>query len=446
MRIQTKYITIVLLLAIFLLHSSFAIASVFSLSSSPVYEVSAKLGLELEYTDNVNNLATNKQNAFITRVLPQFSFKRLGSRLEADINYLGNYSYNLEKSLEQEYQHTIDANINAHIIENLFSISLNENMQQVYEDITLGGFEAFENADNSRNRNIITISPTFSLQPTSRTNVAFGYNFTDTRYSLSYITPTPSFLSLDSEQYTFKYNVNQAHNPFFRINHSLSERTSLYLGGGYTRQLYDDENSIDLSRYNMYLGGSYIFSDNFTANVELGPDYSVPDNGSSVLSPYGQVSLNYILGKSTFTLSYNTSFEDDIETGETLNKSTYLFSWNKLFNRSNLLLSLTYNTFTANIPYIQTGVNQEQQSNTLVPRIQFKYDLTQRASIQLSYSATLYEDYKTNANKHTTDNSITYLLSENSNIQLAYDFQYTSPYNTKAYYTNQLTFNFTHSF
>ncbi len=420
-------------------------------SSDPVYEMNASIGVGFEYTDNEESTSTNKQTAFINHIYPTFSFKREGGRLAADIFYSGDYSFYMRDGLDAEYSHTFDASLSATIVENLFFISLTESMQQVYESLALSDLEVSDDAGDERNQNVFTISPYFTLQPTQRTNLTFGYTFTDTRYSLGDVSETTSFLSFSEDQYDFSYNVSQSHIGYFTVDHVLSDRATFRMGGTYTRTIYDDEDSIDLTEYNFYLGGSYAFSENLSASFEVGPNYSVTDEGDSSFSPYVQMSLNYSLGRSSFALSYNTSIEDDFESGETVNKSSYTFSYSRAFERAQLSLGLSYNTYDTQSTYRQTAIasqteSAEEDSNTFSPFISFNYDLTPRTKIYARYNAVISEDSSIGDHTHSVNYGITYELSESSTISLSHSFLYAIPHDEDDYYSNRVMLNFNYIF
>ncbi len=416
------------------------------LASDAIYEFNAGIGFGFEFNDNIDDDPQNPVSAFMTHIRPTLSFKRVGGRIEADINYSGDYTFYLQEKSEPEYQHTIDASITAEVFKNLFFITISESMQQVYDDVTQGSYDENFSEDDARNRNVITIAPYLSLKPSDRTNITLGYTFTDTRYSPNQASETPSFLSIDGEQYDFRYNVSQSHNVYFKVNHELTDRASLYTGGGYTRLVYDDKDSTDLSRYNLYIGGSYAISEELSASLEIGPNYSVPDVGEANLSPYVQASINYAIGRSVFSLSYNTSFEDDPESGTTVNKSSYGINWNKRFERSDLSIGLNYNTYITEITDETITSGNDEQGNTFSPRVNFNYELTDRLTAFFSYYGNIYEDHTLGEHKHTGNYGLRYALSEAGKVSLSHRISYTIPYSEDAYFANQVMLDFSYTF
>ncbi len=417
------------------------------IASDSIYEYSAGIGFGFEYDDNIDSDADNRISAFMTHIRPSFSFKRLGGRIEADISYSGDYTFYLQERHIPEYQHTIDASITAEVWKNLFFINVSENMQQVYDDVTRGEFQEGDDDDDARNRNTITIAPYFSLQPSERTNITLGYTFTDTRYSANQTGEVPYFLSIDGEQYDFSHNVSQTHNFHFKVNHELSDRAFLYTGGSYTRVVNDDtEEDPNTTRYNLYVGGAYEFSENLSASLEIGPNYSVPDVGDASLTPYVQASLNYSIGRSVFSLSYNTSFEDDPSSGNTVYKSSYDFGWNKSFDRSKLSLGLAYNTYVTEVTNKALSGNSDEQGNTFSPKVNFSYELTDRLSAFLGYNAVIYEDHTLGEHSHTGNYGLRYELSPESTVSLSHRVEYAIPYDEEAYFANKVSLDFNYTF
>ncbi len=415
------------------------------MKSDAIYEFAASISTGFEYSDNVDNVATDAESAFMTHIRPSLSFQRLGGRITADINYSGKYTFYLQERADPDYVHTIDASVTAEVMKNFLFINVSENMQQIYEDITQGEFQEGDSDADTRNRNVITIAPYITLQPTQRTNLTVGYTFTDTRYSQSPTGRTPSFLSIDGEQYNFIHDVSQSHNAYFRVNHELSDRASLYTGGGVTRTIYQEEEETNITRYSFYVGGFYAFSEDLTASIEVGPNYSVADSGNTGFSPYVNANLNYAIGRSTFSLTYKTSFEDDPEENTSVLKSSYGVSWAKNYERTKVSMGLTYNTFTSEVDSAGSG-NAEDQGNTFSPKLAFSYELTDRLSTFLNYSGNFYEDHSLGDHKHTGSYGLRYALSENSNVSLTHRIFYTIPHEDSSYWTNQVSVDLAYTF
>ncbi len=414
--------------------------------SDSIYEFKASIGTGFEYNDNINDDANDRVTAFMTHIRPSFSFARLGGRITANINYAGDYTFYLGEKSEPEYIHNIDATVSAEIIQNLFFLDISENMSQVYDNVTKGEFQEGDSLDDAQNRNTFTISPYLSLRPSERANITLGYTFTDTRYSPAQNSKTPSFLSLNGEQYDFSYNVNQSHTGHIKLNYELSERASMYTGGSVTRIIYEDDEETNTTRYNFYVGGSYAFSENLKASLEMGPTYSTDDANNSSLSPYVQASLNYNIGRSSFSLSYNTSFEDDPESGDVVHKSSYSFNWRKQYERTRLQVGMAYNTFDTEFGDEASSTSDSEQGNTISPIVSLDYELTPRLSTFIKYNGNIYENHKLGEHTHSGSYGLKYQLSDSSTIGLSHRISYTIPYEEDAYINNQVMLDFSYTF
>ncbi len=412
-----------------------------------LYEYGASIGTGFEFNDNIYDDVNNRVAAFMTHIRPSFSFQRLGGRIVADIQYSGEYTFYLGEKADPEYQHTINASATAEIVKNVFFLKVSENMQQVYENVTKGEFEAGDSEDDTRNRNTIIINPYFTFQPSKRMDISLGYTFTDTRYSASQNSQKPSFLSFDGEQYNFIHNAHQSHAGSFKLNYDLNERTALYTGASVTRTIYEEKDETDSTRYTFYVGGSYAFSENLNARIELGPNYSVPDTGSAALSPYAQISLNYAIGRSVFALSYNTSFEDNPESGDVVHKSSYGLSWQKNYERTKVNLGISYNTYETELgDDSQVSDSSSEQGNTFSPTVSIQHELTPRLSAFANYKGNIYENHKLGEHTHTGSYGLKYQLSEHSTISLSHRLAYTMPYEEDAYLNNQIRLDFSYNF
>lgn len=412
-----------------------------------VYEMNISVTAGLEYNDNIDNQAHNKKSDLITRVQPFFVFKRLGGRITADINYRGNYLFYMQGRDTEEYRHYINATVTGELVENLFFLSIKESMDQVYRDVSLGEVEDEESLNDLINKNRLIISPHFKLRPSERTNLTIGYDFVDLRYSKGIGDEYPKPFAFNSEMYNFNYKKSQSHTVYLQLSHELSERATLFTGGNVTRWIDNDieDNDIDQSyyRYTIYAGGLYQFSENLSLSVKAGPSFSSPDEQASKTKPFIEANLLYAIGRSTFDIFYKTTYEDNSDTGGSTQKDQYGIRWNKEFDRSNLVTSLSYSTY-------EDGVERSRRSNdrgdTIRPSIGYTYELSDRLSSFIRYHSTLYVDEEKGNNRHYGRYGIRYELSPKDNLALSHQIRYTDVYNGDSYYTNKVMLDFTHRF
>lgn len=416
------------------------------LESEELYEMKASLGFGLEYNDNIDNSANNQMTDFITHIRPSFSFKRLGGRIEADITYRGDYEFYLQSKDTEEYRHYINALVTGELAENLFFLSVHEDMSQIYRDVSRGEVMDDETLDDLVNRNRFTVSPFFTLRPSERTNLRLGYDFTDIRYSKGQDSGSPKPVSFSNDQYDFNYKKSQSHTVYLHMDHELSDRATFYSGATMTRWIDDNsENLTDQSfnRYTVYLGGAYAFSEDLMFSIKAGPSITEPDEQPSQTRPFVETDLSYVLGRSIFSAFYNTTYEDNPETGGSTRKDSYGVKWHKEFDRSHLTASISYSTFEDEI---KTEGQSRNRANTYRPGISYTYDLSERLSCFMRYSATLYERHVEGDHRHYGSYGIKYELSPNDSIGLSHHIRYTDAYRDDSFYTNRVMLDFTHTF
>lgn len=416
--------------------------------SENIYEMNAALSLGLEYNDNIDEKAHNKTSDMITHVRPSFGFRRIGGRIGADIDYRGDYLFYLQGNDTEEYRHYIDATVTGELVQNLFFLSVNENMQQVYRDISRGEVGDDETTNDLVNRNRLTVSPHFRLRPSERTRLLIGYDFTDVRYSKGLDDDeNPRPVSFNRDQYNFNSKKSQQHTVYLQLNHELSDRAVMFTGGSMTRWIDDnEENLTDQSfyRYLAYIGGSYALSEDLSATVKAGPSFSVPDKGSTETRPFVEAALTYAIGRSTFNAFYTTTYEDDADTGSSTQKTQYGFHWNKAFDRSRFFAGFSYNTYEDEVE--NSRRTQNQGGDTYTPSLRYTYDLSDRLSAFIGYSATLYEDHEKGDHRHDGSYGITYELSGKDKLGLSHRIKYTDVYEGDSYSVNRVMLDFTHIF
>ncbi len=430
-------------------------------SVEAVYEMQLSLGTGIEYNDNINDTSKNKTTDFIGHIKPSFYFSREGGRLKADIQYRGDYLFYLMDKDSEEYRHYLDASFTGELVENLFFLTVTESMKQVYDNVTRGDVIDDDYRDQV-NRNRFTVSPRFAFKPTDRTDLSFGYMFTDTRYSKDYSGTNPKFLSLNSDQYDFNYNKNQDHSVFARVNHELSERAIVWTGVDVVRRIdnsrrsrrnifenwdwmpefyVDDGKDMSFYRYMVYVGGQYEFSEDLSARFRVGPSYNKPDEGDTSLRPFIEADVAYAVGRSVFGAAYNTIYEDDVYSGASIRQNQYRIFWNKEFDRARLTTSFSYSTYSEEIG------NSSSRVNNFKPALNLTYDLTDRLSSFARYSAIIYEKRDEGADRQYFTYGLRYALGEESSLQLSHGIRHTEPYGQRgAYFVNRVMIELTHRF
>lgn len=406
------------------------------------HTVKKSISFAVEYNDNIAESSENQKTDFITHIKPAISYKGEGGRITVDGSYKGDYQLYAKGKGMRDFSHDLNVAVMTEVVENLFYVNMVEDLEPVYRDLTRGELEEGDNMLDTVNRNKFDFSPYFSLQPTDRTSVSFGYRFSDTRYSKSGYGSRKNFFPSDSE-YAFNHNRSQQHAAFLQLVHEISERCLVYAGVDITRwqgNSADFDDSSNFYRYQGYLGGMYEFSDELSASVRVGPAYTVTDDGSKELNPFIEAELKYSIGNTDFGLAYNTTYEDDPKLGNSTRVSRYSFSIDKTFERATLNLGVSRNSFE------DEGGARKNNRSTITPYFGFRYELSERASFFARYGFTLYEDKGSGQNRYQATHGFKYELDEDCWLTLSYNIRRVEPIDEKALWVNRVVLEFAYAF
>lgn len=415
--------------------------------SGAIYEMGVSMGFGFEYNDNIDEQADNKMTDTITHLRPAFSFRRLGGRFRADVEYRGDYLFYTQAKDTEEYRHYLNALVAGELIENLFSLSVKENMQQVYRDVSRGEASIDETGNDLVNKNRFTVSPAFTLRPSERTNLAFGYDFADVRYGNNRENQSRRPISFNSGQYDFNYRKSQNHTLYLHLDHELTDKVVLFTGGDILRWIdNDDENETDQSftRYTVYAGGSWELAENLKASVKAGPAVSNPDEHPSKTRPFIEADITYTLGRSIFSAFHMTTYEDNAGTGGSTRRAETGVRWDKEFDRSHLTASFSYNKYEDEV---ESGTTRgRDKKDTYRPYVRYTYDLSDRLSSFISYYALIYENHAQGSHRHYGTYGLRYELSPNSNITVSHQIRYVDAYEDDSFFINRVMVDFVYTF
>ncbi len=407
---------------------------------------STGLGFALEYSDNIENTGHNQKTDIITHIKPNFEFLRESGRFSAQVKYRGDYQYHGRGKDADDYSHYLNAWALGEIVENLFFLRVEEDLQPVNLNPTEGETLEGDNTRDFVNRNRITVAPTLTLHPSERTSVSAGYTFVDTRHSKSDSSgarrkPFPN----GGDEYSFNHKKSQTHTLNGQVSHEVSERFSVLAGGDLTRRTSDSEaaetEGADLYRYQAYAGFSYEASEDLFLQLKAGPSYTKPDHKSGALNTFMQGELRYTIGRTAFTLSYDTTYEDDAETGDSLRHTTYGAKVDREFDRARFGLGLSYNTYDD-----ENTDGSLKNIEVVRPAASFSYDLSPRLRFFSFYNSNIYTDKADGTITHTLRYGLRYELDEASWLSLTHRYKQSAPYDSVNYAENSVTVEIFYAF
>lgn len=379
------------------------------------------LGLGMEYNDNVRETSGNRKTDLITHIKPSLLLRHEGGRVQGEISYKGDYQFHIKGTDYDDYSHYLNISALGEMVENLFFLDVEEDLQPVYHSARRGDVYEGDTTRNQVNRNRFTVSPYFSLNPTDRFNIRFGYRFMDLRYSKNDDgRGRDQFLPRSGSDYDFNTNASQQHMFFTNASHQLSDRLTLFANADALRNTGDSNTTGEENNYYRYqgqVGFEYAIAEDLTVKILAGPAYTAYDDGGSSLVPYASLDLTQTVGRSQFSLGVLMDFTDDPETGESLRHSAYTVSWKKDFDRSSLTLGLGYHIYDGE----QSG---SPKSNAWRPSVTYTYELTDRLRFMAGSNLDIAEDSGSGSSWAYANAGFKYELDENAWLSLTYRYKY----------------------
>lgn len=413
-------------------------------------ELKAGLGFSAEYNDNVQSKPDNQQTDIITHIKPFLSCFYEAGRVEAKIDYRGDYSFYVKGKDTDEYAHYLNAYAQAAVVENLFFIRVEEDLQPVYRDATRGEELIDDDAsDDTVNRNRFTISPFFTLYPSDRTFLKFGYSFEDMRYSNSI--NEGDFIPDFGNDFAFDAETSTQHTLFASINHSVTDRVDLYFGGSATKRDSEDEQGFDNSfnRYQAYAGGKYALDEQSYIDVQAGPTYTDYVNGDSSLTPYVKAAFVWGVGRSVFDFSYTFDYTDNPQSGNNVKHAAYIGKWNKEFDRAMLSMGIGYHEYREDSAENQppSATSDSDNRNSLRPFVNFRYSLTERLSFAAGGSMDMEVGGENkNGDRYYANTELKYDLSEKTWVSANYRYRKVNGSDQGSYSVNRIGLDFSMRF
>lgn len=385
--------------------------------------IAAGIGFALEYNDNIRDRADNQETDLIAHLKPVLGLKGSTGRLSASASYMGDYKFYLKDKADQDYMHYLNITAAAEVMENLFFIDLEEDLQPVYRDLTRGDVIQGDTGQDMVNRNRFSVSPYFKLSPGENNKISTGYSYTDTRYSKYTAESRKRFIPA-GDDYDLNHNKSTQHGAFLNWTHEFSDTFHAYAGTQITR--WEGEKTsrgidTDLWRYQLYLGAFMQVTEEFSASVKAGPAYSDPDYGGSKLRPYMEADIIYSTGKSVLGAGYFTSYEDNASSGESTRRQEYKVWLERDFDRARLALTLGYNIYESEVEHFDG-----ERGDAFRPALSFSYDLSERLNLFTRYNANLYRHSDDGDDRHYATYGAKYQLAELSWVSLSHMYKYVS--------------------
>tara|TARA_R110002073_G_scaffold329905_1_gene513059 strand:- start:10768 stop:12195 length:1428 start_codon:yes stop_codon:yes gene_type:complete len=299
---------------IILLLSTVATSGLGVSAGAATWRVTPTLTATETYTDNVNLDETVRQGDFVTQISPQVQLTGTGARLNASILYGANYFFypGSTGGEKHDLRHTVQANLNSELVNDLFFIDAGANVDQQFLDRR----QAISSVDVSQTKNRRTVqSYRFSPYLAHR----FGsWATTQLRYELRHVRS-----SSDTEQTTLNtfFGNSLTHRGTFSLSNGPAfQRLGWTLSAVYANEEREDQADFDTRTLNADL--SYQLLDQFALLGSIG--YQDRDGGNSfanfdgvtwdagfrfVPGPRTSISMRYGNRSGTDTFSLNAQYK-----------------------------------------------------------------------------------------------------------------------------------------
>lgn len=381
------------------------VLSVTAVAQGAEFEIHPSIAVSEEYTDNVFETRTNRISDYITRALPGLVMSYKAPALNADLNYVFDYRHYAKKNIEDEFDHALSAKANLTAVENLLFLDVSDEYQRVSLDVTrdVTRESLFVNQSD---RNVVTVSPHFTLHPTERIILKPGYRFIDTRYFGSSSIDNIGFDKTD-------------HIAFLNTTYELSKRWFLTADYTFMRETTVIDN---LSQHQILGGFRYEYADKSFVFAQVGSAWTRYDSGQSLNKIIWNAGLTHVFDTVTGTVTTGVRYDED-PLRNIMQESFVAVNLEKRLNRGSLSFSPMYSE------YVLTNIDT-QQTKKYGATVRGQYEFSADLSGRVAFTAEKYEQplLGSYTNRLQVDSGISYLLANQLTVSLSYVYAgYRSP-------------------
>ena len=341
----------------------------------------------VEYNDNIFASRSDREEDFITRILPGFNARYEASRMSLSASYFFdwiNFARHSDKSLES---HKAALKLNAELLRNVFFLKVTDiSRERLQESIIL----------NQTDANVFAVEPYIVLRPSSSTSLRAGYRHSDYWYK-------------DEESVDKKEN-----SVFIASTFDLSQKTSGGLRAEYGRQL----NRIsDFDRVEAWADLKYEYAAGASLAASAGYSKLTFDDGSDIDSPVWDLAVRHELGyfEAAFTSSGRIA-EDP--------RSVPKFQYGYMATLVKKAGARTVLTLGHNFSdYVNTATDK-RDTRRYGFTAGLKHDFTSRLAYSASVGREKYIFYPQSATTFRTivSQALEYSLGEDASVNLTYNF------------------------
>jgi hypothetical protein len=303
-----------------------------------------------EYNDNLNLTHENQKKDFITTISPGVKFSNMDAQsgITLDAN-MGAIFYNKYTNLNY-----ISGNVNfdsKYLTSSHFNFYLRNSYNRSdtpreREFFTTTADNKFVLATETQRdvywRNVVSPTVEYQLGQESRVGVTYRNNVYQTAAVGSensmenYVSPFITYWLNQQNGISMSYAYTNGHfekSPDFnshRVNASymlrFTPKATASLNGGYTKQKYSSQSSVQSTDYSIYessLGISYVFSPTLSASAQIGYYWQNPEIGQNNNGASFKADITQLDARTTYTLSVQGGYTQDYFTAQNLGYRKY---------------------------------------------------------------------------------------------------------------------------
>jgi hypothetical protein len=380
------------------------------------FRVQPSLVLSEEYNDNVLLTTEDAIDDYITGVAPALSLLYLAPKWDWDVDYIYNYRFYANETIDDDKNHTLDLTNRNRIISNFLFLDVKDQYTRISLDV-LRDFAQESNFVNQSDTNVFSVSPFIVVTPLSQVTVTAGYIYMDTWFK--------DETAIDRSD----------HIGYADVRRDMSPRSALTAGIKHTQDINRVE---DYSQDDVSLGLYYEYADNSTIMAKAGNSWFEFERADGT-ERASQVFWDAVVTQRypTITVIYETGLRFIQDPLQSLTREDrYLVTISRDVERNSLLVSgglLEYRD--AEFKHLENTRYRVQGS--------IRHNLTTRSVLTLDLTAERLKNYPTgdSTDRYFTGARLEHQFMED--LSLALDYRFTNVYAPDEYLQNYSNNRFT---
>ncbi len=253
------------------------------------FELMPSVSLSEEYDDNIFLSKSDKEDDFITRVVPEIVMKYRTSFWDWNVKAAADYRYYAKRTQSDKIAPFLDAKGKIELLKERFFLDISDSYQRTSLSLATDFTQVSLSQDQS-DRNVFTASPYVLLRPSSLVTIKTGYTYANIWYK-------------DPEA------VNKTdHKGYMEATYELSAKVMLTAGYLYT---YEDSDLDTLNKHDVYANSRYEYAEGSSADAKIGYSWLDYHGGSNISKPTWNAALHHAFPLLTLDLTTWQDYQED---------------------------------------------------------------------------------------------------------------------------------------